>query len=46
VNGYRADGAPIPERLLDAVRAAELADHPSGDPLAETRVRLSLIPPR
>jgi len=43
---YRDDGAPIPERLIDAVRAAELADDTGVDPLAESRVRLSLIPPR
>jgi len=45
IAGYQGDGAPVPERLLDAVRAAELADRGEVDPLAEPRVRLSLIPP-
>jgi hypothetical protein len=46
IAAYRDDDAPVPERLLDAVRAAELANQPETEPLAETRVRLSLIPAR
>lgn len=44
IAGYNADGAPVPERLLEAIRPRA---HDDADPTPERdRVRLSVIPTR